>query len=69
MALKKLQISSGSIQLTKNTVRIKSPNATQNFLTEWGTLKHRIPQGTILQPSMFITYTGCFMALGHNCRR
>jgi hypothetical protein len=44
------------VVFTEQTAGIKSPNGTQNFLTKWGTLPHRIPQGPILEPSWFITF-------------
>jgi hypothetical protein len=34
----------------RQKVEIKSRNATQNVFSDWGTLKHGIPQGSILGP-------------------
>ena len=37
-------------------VEIKSPNSTNNLLSDWGILKHRVPQGSILEPLLFLIY-------------
>jgi len=32
----------------REKVEIKSPNVTQNFFSDWGTLKRVVPQGSVL---------------------
>ena len=32
----------------RQKVEVTSPNSTQNFFSDWGTMKHRVPQGSIL---------------------
>jgi len=34
----------------REKVEGKSPNSTQNFFSNWGKVKHGIPQGSILRP-------------------
>jgi hypothetical protein len=37
-------------------VEVPSPNSTKNFFSDWGTLKHRVPQWSIVVSLLFITY-------------
>ena len=40
----------------KQKVEIKSPNSAHNLVSEWGILKHGVPQVSILQALLFLVY-------------
>jgi len=40
----------------KQKVEIKSPNSTHNLVSEWGILKHRVPQGSTLGPLLVLVH-------------
>jgi hypothetical protein len=40
----------------RQKAEVKSPMTTQNFFSDWGTLKHGVLQGSIIAPLLFDTY-------------
>jgi hypothetical protein len=45
-----LKICSRPFQLIKDIDEVTSQNSTHNFFSDWGTLEHEIPQGSISVP-------------------
>ena len=40
----------------KQKAEIKSLSSTHNLVSDWGILKHRVPQGSILGSPLFLVY-------------
>ena len=53
MEFKNLKVCSGPISLTEDT---KITSYSSKFLSDWGKLKHGVPQGSIPEPLLFIIY-------------
>ena len=38
----------------RQKVQVKSPNTVQNLFSDWGTMTHRVSQGSVLWPLLFV---------------